>query len=336
MSCRGARYAAVTPWGQCPARVSVKTDTAIRVVRMHTTDGAQAISAPANEISRLAAPGHRRRREQLRALATGLDVDQPGPDADRGNAAQSPRSPCALEAHPNLERRFAPSIEPLPCRRSPPAVDVIAVSRPDSKGSRARRLDRESQAWVEALHSVGLRRDEAIRSLHALVLREARFEVRRRTAPLAHPSGRDLDDLAVQAADDAVVAILAKLDRFRGDSLFTTWARRFAQREAPATIRRRLGRGRELPVEAELERARMWSAHAESPHERCVAGELARTLTRQIAEELTAHQREVLIALTIDGVATKDLARRLDTTAGALYKTLHDARRKLKSCLVDS
>ena len=72
--------------------------------------------------------------------------------------------------------------------------------------------------------------------------------VRRR---LTHPSGRDLDDLAVQAADDAVVAILAKLDRFRGDSLFTTWARRFAQREAPAKVRRRLGRGRDLPMEFE-------------------------------------------------------------------------------------
>jgi RNA polymerase sigma-70 factor (ECF subfamily) len=221
-------------------------------------------------------------------------------------------------------------------RGSPAAVEVIVGSRAAAAGVRARHLDQESRAWVDALQSRGSRRDDAIRRLHTLLLREARFEVRRRTAPLSHPSGRDLDDLAVQSADDALAAILAKLDRFRGDSLFTTWARRFAQHEAPAKIRRRLGRGRELPTDIELGHARMWPAGDESPHDRCVADESARTLKRLIAEELTAHQREVLIALTIDGVATNDLARRLDTTPGALYKTLHDARRKLKVGLAAS
>jgi RNA polymerase sigma-70 factor (ECF subfamily) len=210
------------------------------------------------------------------------------------------------------------------------------VSPSEARGARARRLDQESRGWVEALDSVGVRRDEAIARLHALLLREARFEVRRRAAPLGHPSGGDLDDLAVQAADDAVVAILAKLDHFRGDSLFTTWARRFAQREAPAKLRRRLGHGGELPIELDFECRHMWPASNESPHERCVARESARTLALSIAETLTAHQRRVLIALAIDGVATEELARRLDTSSGALYKTLHEARRKLKANLVDS
>jgi RNA polymerase sigma-70 factor (ECF subfamily) len=209
---------------------------------------------------------------------------------------------------------------PAPCRGAPPA----------------RRFDRESRAWVEALHAVGVRRAEAIGRLHALLLREARFEVRRRTAALAHPSGRDLDDLAMQAADDAVVAILAKLDQFRGDSLFTTWARRFVELETPAKIRRRLGRAAEYPTELECDRATMWPTASESPHERCVANELARTLARLIGRELTEHQREVLIALTINDVATEELAHRLDTSSGALYKTLHDARRKLKTKLGDA
>jgi RNA polymerase sigma-70 factor (ECF subfamily) len=219
---------------------------------------------------------------------------------------------------------------------SAPAVEISRPVVPLSQRVPGRHLDRESQAWVEALYSIGLRRDEAIRRLYTLLYREARFEVRRRAARLAHPSGGDLDDLAVQAADDAVVAILAKLHHFRGDSLFTTWARRFAQHEAPAKLRRRLGRGRELPIELEFEHAPIWPAPAESPHERCVAREAARTLTRLIAEELTAHQREVLIAVAIHGVATEELARRLDTTPGAIYKTLHDARRKLKAGLLDS
>jgi RNA polymerase sigma-70 factor (ECF subfamily) len=212
--------------------------------------------------------------------------------------------------------------EPIPCPGSP-ALAAVAV----------RRLDPESRAWLKALDSEGLRREEAIARLHVLLLREARFEVRRRAASLAHPSGRDLEDLALQAADDAVVAILAKLHQFRGDSLFTTWARRFAQREAPAKIRRRIGRNCDLPTELELEGSRMWQATGDSPHEHAVAGESARTLTYLIAHELTAHQREVLIALAIDGVATDVLARRLETSTGALYKTLHDARRKLKTKL---
>ena len=197
----------------------------------------------------------------------------------------------------------------------------------------SRRLDPKSRAGLEALESGGLRREQAIGRLHALLLRETRFEVRRRTACLAHPSGRDLDDLALQAADDAVVAILAKLDGFRGDSLFTTWARRFAQHEAPAKIRRRVGRNRDLPMELELEGSQMWHTPDETPHEHAVANEAARTLSHLIAHELTARQREVLITLAIDGVATEDLARRLGTTTGALYKTVHDARRKLKDKL---
>jgi RNA polymerase sigma-70 factor (ECF subfamily) len=235
-----------------------------------------------------------------------------------------------------LDRELGPTVDPMPCRGSPRAPEAIAESRSDAQRFPGRRLDRESQAWMEALYSIGLRRDEAIHRLYALVYREARFEVRRRAARLAHPSGGDLDDLAVQAADDAVVAILAKLHHFRGDSLFTTWACRFAQHEAPAKIRRRVGRGRELPMELGFEHAQMWPALAESPHERCVARDAARTLARLMAEELTAHQREVLVAVAIHGVATEDLARRLDTTPGAIYKTLHDARRKLKPGLLDS
>ena len=277
------------------------------------------MSAPLARPTRVTVPFTPVAHRRLRAVATttaGLESEVSG--ADDASTARSMPPAHALG------------------RGSPAAVEVIVESRAAVTGSRARHLDQESQAWVDALQSIGSRRDDAIRRLHTLLVREARFEVRRRTAPLSHPSGSDLDDLAVQSADDAVVAILAKLDRFRGDSLFTTWARRFAQHEAPAKLRRRLGRGRELPMDLKFENARMWPVSDESPHERCVANESARTLNRLIAEELTAYQRDVLIALTIDGVATNDLARRLDTTAGALYKTLHDARRKLKAGLAAS
>jgi RNA polymerase sigma-70 factor, ECF subfamily len=236
-------------------------------------------------------------------------------------------------------RLVEPVTDPIRRRRSSPALEVVVdphaeAARP-SAAIAAQRLDPKSRAWLDALRSRGPRREEAIGRLHALLLREARFEVGRRTAALSHPSGRDLDDLAMQAANDSVVAVLSKLDQFRGDSLFTTWARRFAQREAPAKLRRRLGRARELPSEDGFEHGRMWAVKNDSPHEECVGRETARTLVRLIDDELTTHQREVLMAMVIDDVPTQDLSARLDTTAGALYKTVHDARRKLRVKLAE-
>jgi RNA polymerase sigma-70 factor (ECF subfamily) len=197
----------------------------------------------------------------------------------------------------------------------------------------APQLDPESRAWLETLRSDGARYDAAIMRLHALLLSEARYQVRRRTAALAHPSGRDLDDLAMQAADDALVAILGKLDRFRGDALFSTWARRFAELEVPGKIRRRLGHARETPTETETLQLR--PARDEDAQAISEAADLADRLGELIVHDLTSHQREVLVALAIDGVDSKDLATRLNSTPGALYKTLHDARRKLKRGLAD-
>ena len=193
---------------------------------------------------------------------------------------------------------------------------------------RARMLDPASRAWLERLRREGPVREAALGRLHALLLKEARHEVRRRTAGLAHPSGRDVDDLATQAADDALMAMLAKLSQFRGDALFTTWARRFATVEVPGEIRRRLGHTREAPTDSE-----QWLADrvgGDDPEQLVEARELARAVGRLIATDLTPHQREVLLSLTIEGTSTKDLAARLDSTPGALYKTLHDARRKLR------
>ena len=192
----------------------------------------------------------------------------------------------------------------------------------------AERLDPESRAWLEALRADRPRRDPAIRRLHSLLEREARYEVQRHTAALEHPSGRDLDDLAQQAADDALVAILGKLDQFRGDALFTTWARRFAQLEVPGKIRRRLGHTRETPTDSELWQTR--TDAGDEPQARVEASDFARTLRDLIVHQLTSHQREVLVALTIDGIDVKVVAARLDSTPNALYKTLHDARRKLR------
>ena len=200
-------------------------------------------------------------------------------------------------------------------------------------GDRVAQLDPESRVWLDALRGDGARYDAAIIRLHSLLLSEARYQVRRRTAALAHPSGRDLDDLAMQAADDALVAILGKLDRFRGDALFTTWARRFAELEVPGKIRQRLGHARETPIDTET--LQLGPARDEDAQSVSEATDLADQLGELIVHDLTSHQREVLVALAIDGIDPKDLAARIDSSQGALYKTLHDARRKLKRGLTD-
>ena len=192
-------------------------------------------------------------------------------------------------------------------------------------------LDPESREWLRSLRSGGRKHDEAVARLHELLLRAARFECARRRPTLPHLRGNDLDDIAHQAADDALVSVLRRLDTFRGASRFTTWAYKFGLLEAAVKLRRRAWQGREIPLEPET-----WSLFAGpgiEPDESVEQGELLETLQQAIAEVLTPHQRRVLVALALNGVPIDVLAERLSTTRGALYKTLHDARRKLRGHL---
>jgi len=182
-------------------------------------------------------------------------------------------------------------------------------------------VDEDSRRWLAGLRSAGHRRDEAERRLHALLRKAAEFEVRRRT-------DRDVEHLVTQAADDALLAVLAKLGDFRGESRFTTWAYKFALYEAAAKTRRRAWHGRELPTAPEDWPATAHIQDFETP-------ERLRALQRGIAR-LTPHQREVLIALAVNGVPIDVLAERRHTTRGALYKTLHDARRALRRHLEEA
>jgi RNA polymerase sigma-70 factor, ECF subfamily len=208
---------------------------------------------------------------------------------------------------------------------------VDSLTTAASSRSETALLDPESQEWLRTLRSSGRERDEAVARLHELLLRAARFETARRRPTLPHLRGNDLDDIANQAADDALVSVLARLDSFRGASRFTTWAYKFALLEAAVKLRRRAWQGREVPLEPET--WGLFSSAGLEPDESAEQSELIETLQGAIAEVLTPHQRRVLVALALNGVPIDVLAERLDTTRGALYKTLHDARRKLRAHL---
>src|SRR3954465_4867462 len=115
----------------------------------------------------------------------------------------------------------------------------------------ADRMDSESRRWLERLRAQDRDRDVAIAELREILLRAARFEVRRRCATLSQIRGGDQEDLAQQSAGDALVAILSKLDDFRGQSKFTTWAYKFALYAAAAKLRKLSWQGREVPLETD-------------------------------------------------------------------------------------
>jgi RNA polymerase sigma-70 factor, ECF subfamily len=193
-------------------------------------------------------------------------------------------------------------------------------------------LDLESLEWLRALRADD-GREEAIARLHAVLLRGARFEVARRRPSLPHLRGNELDEIALEAADDALMSVVRRLDDFRGASRFTTWAYKFALLEAAVKLRKRAWQGREIPLEPEG-----WDVHASrtlGPAAATEQSELLAAVSAAIAEALTPHQRNVLVALALNGVPIDVLAERLNSNRGALYKTLHDARRKLRTHLLE-
>jgi RNA polymerase sigma-70 factor, ECF subfamily len=206
---------------------------------------------------------------------------------------------------------------------------VPAVQRVTAPASPDREAD--ARAWLGALRSSGAERDDAIRRLHELLERAARFELSRRRGMLADTGRETIDDLAMQSADDALSAILAKLDQYRFESRFTTWAYKFAILEAAVRTRRRAWQEQELPVDPDA-----WTtlpARTLDPAEDLESRERLRAIIHAVRTELSPHQREVLGALVLAEVPIDVLAERLGTTRGALYKTLHDARRKLRTVI---
>lgn len=190
-------------------------------------------------------------------------------------------------------------------------------------------LDPESRDWLVRLTSAdALRRDTAAAELHALLLRAARFEVNRRRRLLPHLRGGDLEDLAMQSADDALMSVLGRLCDFRGDSRFTTWAFKFAVFNAGATLRKLAWQGREILLDVDT-----WARLPESdnrPDGAAEAGALRDVIVAAIGE-LAPRQREVLVAIALNGVPADVLAQRLGTSKTAVYNALHDARTRLRA-----
>jgi RNA polymerase sigma-70 factor (ECF subfamily) len=195
----------------------------------------------------------------------------------------------------------------------------------------AARFDPESAEWLRVLAGAGPRREAALARLHAMLVRIAQGEARRR-GPRLRMTGPELDDLAYQAAADALLAITRKLGQFRGESRFTTWAYKFVIFEVSAKVGRHFWRNPGVPLQAE-DWDRLPDRFGFDPAQQAEWRDLLGALHRAVDEQLTARQRAVFVAIVLNDVPLDTLVIELGSNRNAIYKTLFDARRKLRAAL---
>ncbi|GGJ59659.1 DNA-directed RNA polymerase sigma-70 factor [Streptomyces brasiliensis] len=196
------------------------------------------------------------------------------------------------------------------------------------------KLDPESAAWVDALEDGhGPQYEQACTRLHEVLVRIAMDEVFRR-GPRYRIAGPELNDLAHQAAADALMKITHKIQEFRGDARFTTWAFRFVVLEVSSKLGRHFWRVSNARFDLD-EWAQVPDRSGTDPVSHWQARELGEAVREAVETALSAHQRHVFTAV-VNGVPLERLAGELETNRNALYKTMFDARKKLRAQLIAS
>jgi RNA polymerase sigma-70 factor (ECF subfamily) len=187
----------------------------------------------------------------------------------------------------------------------------------------------EDYDWLGGLTATGAARNDAIRRLHELMLRASRFKLSRmgEASRLGHARA---DEIVQSSADEAVVAILARLSSFEGRSRFTTWAYKFAILHTATAVRRELWSRATVDLSSIPEPV----SRLGDPPTQVEASALSDALRRCIAESLTPHQQRILIAIAVEGIPIDVIADRLHTTRNTVYKALHDARKRLREALI--
>lgn len=189
--------------------------------------------------------------------------------------------------------------------------------------------ERTNEQWIDALRGPG--RDETIADLRALLMRGLRNALSRR---------RGVSDAAIEDfVQESLIKILDNLDSFRGESRFTTWAQKVAVRRAFTELRRKEWRNvslQEITDRYDISGAepREMVDPQPAPEDLATQQIMFDTLRRLIHEELTERQREAIVAVMLGSMPLEEVARRMNTNRNALYKLLHDARKRLKKRLM--
>ncbi|WP_427015522.1 RNA polymerase sigma factor [Pseudarthrobacter sp. P1] len=206
---------------------------------------------------------------------------------------------------------------------------MAALDGPELADAQTVRPAAVQEDWVALLGAPGPGHEDALVRLHQLLVKAARHQVSQMYVQLPAIGAVRVDELVNQAADEAMVAVLGKLSSFEGRSRFTTWAYKFGILHAAVEVRRTMWRNREVPLDLVPEPA----APGSSPDQLAEGAELSAAVGAAINQALTAHQHRVVLALLVDEVPIDVLADRLGTNRNALYKTLHDARGRLRAHL---
>jgi RNA polymerase sigma-70 factor (ECF subfamily) len=205
----------------------------------------------------------------------------------------------------------------------------------EAEAKRASRvaLDAVSAEWIKCLGPQSTDRESALGRLHALLLKAARAELSRR-APRVGIGGQEVDDLANQSANDAALAILRRLPEFRGDSRFTTWAYKFVILEVSSKLGRHFWTTHTDVALDDAQWERLPARMGLTPESAVEADDLLAALREIVDTALTKRQRDIFVALVVDGVPLDALALRLVTDRNTIYKVMFDARRKIRAALV--
>lgn len=178
----------------------------------------------------------------------------------------------------------------------------------------------------------------ALADLRAWLSRRLFFYLRGRS-DMDHLADSEVEDMAEDFVQEALLQVQDKLHQFEGRSKFTTWASKIAVRQALAELRR--ARWRDFSLDNLMGETEFTPSFLVQeggpglPEQTTVQSEALQAVAEVINEELTERQRAALIALTVHGVSMEVVAAELGTNRNALYKLLHDARKRLKSRLAE-
>lgn len=193
-------------------------------------------------------------------------------------------------------------------------------------------IDRENRRWLRDLAAGSPARETAFRELYPLLLRVAKSETSRR-APLLEFNGPELEDIAHQAAGDALMSLSVRLDRFRGEARFTTWASKFVIFNVATKMNRHFWHRHEVPYD-QADWSETASGFDLGPDDEAEVREFVAAVSSAVQENLSERQRIVFVATVLNGMPMDVLADELGSTHNALYKVLFDARKKLRAALV--
>ncbi len=200
-------------------------------------------------------------------------------------------------------------------------------------------VQRTNDEWLDALQQPGDAQQEAFADLREYLLRAVYVYLRDRRPEMRGLSASELYERAEDFAQDALLSIRQNLDKFRGDAKFTTWAYRFVINAAASELRQQRRSYTSLDDLAEQGTAVLTSVLESdielSPETEAGRREFVAIVLDIINDELTERQRIAILGVYFQDLSIQEVAELLETSPNALYKTLHEARKKIKASLLD-